>query len=155
MKIINQFLKEVREFGKKDSVKAIVLCPCEHILLLRRQNDQGGAGNWDLPGGCIEEGEKETDALTREVFEETNLKVSNIKKLKDVKFVIPEKGINSVMHIYKCNTDNTNVKLKPADWAGADGKAEHNEYKWITSKDELKNLPMLDSLKSIVMSNLK
>jgi 8-oxo-dGTP diphosphatase len=154
MKIINKFLKENRSFEKKDSVKAIVVCPKKKILILRRQNDDNGGGNWDIPGGCIETGENQTDALKREIFEETNLKISDISKIKSVTLKIPERGINSEMNIYKCTTINLDVQLKPATWKGSDGKPEHTEYAWISKKEELENRPMIEELKNVVLSQL-
>lgn len=154
MKIINQFLKEVKSFEKKDSVKAIVYCPDKKILILRRQEGSGGAGQWDIPGGAIEKGENQTDALKREVFEETGLKIKEIHKVKSVPFKIPEAGINSEMHIYKCDSEGIDVHLKPATWKGSDGRPEHNEYKWIDKKIELENLPMIDELKKVILTHL-
>ena len=155
MKIIDQFLREARSFEKKDSVKCLVFCPDGKLLIMRRQMDQGGEGQWDIPGGAIEKGENEQDALKRETFEEAGLKINNVKKVKSVKFKIPEKGIDSMMHIYKADSEGTDVKMKPATWKGADGKAEHIEIKWIDKKTDLENLPMIDELKAIVMSQLK
>jgi len=155
MKTIDTFLKENRSFEKKDSVKAIIFCPEKRILILRRQEGEGGAGNWDFSGGGIEIGENQTSALRREVFEETNLKIDKISKIKDVALKIPERGIDSVMHIYKCETENIDVQLKPSTWAGADGRAEHNEFKWVSKEEEVENLPMLKQLKEILISQLK
>ena len=155
MKIINKFLKENRSFEKKDSVKAIVFCPEKKILILRRQEGEGGAGNWDFSGGGIETGEDQTSALKREVFVETNLKIDDISKVKSVTLKIPECGINSLMHIYKCKTENIDVQLKPATWAGSNGRAEHNEFKWVSKKEEVENLPMLNQLKEVLLNQLK
>ena len=155
MKVINQFLKEAKNFEKKDSVKCILFCPDKKILILRRANDPNGDGNWDLPGGGIETGENQMDALKRETYEETGLKIDNIHKIKTVNFRIAEKGINSDMHIYKATTENIDVKLKASTWTGSNGKAEHNEYKWIEKKIDLELLPMIKELKTVVMSQLK
>jgi len=155
MKAITRFLQEDRSFEKKDSVKAIVKCPKEHILIVRRANDEGGGGEWDIPGGAIEKGEDQNSALKREVFEEVDIHIDDIKKIKDITLKIPESGVNSVMHIYSATTDELSVNLKPATWTGSDGKPEHTEYRWVSSKEEMEGLPMLDSLKSVVLSQLK
>jgi 8-oxo-dGTP diphosphatase len=155
MKIINQFLKEAKSFEKKDSVKGIIFCPDKKILILRRQMGDAGEGNWDLPGGCIEKGESQIDALKREVFEETGLKIDNVSKVKTVNFKVPETGINSDMNIYKADAQGLDVNLKPATWKGSKGKTEHIEYKWISKKSELENLPMIDELKKVTMDKLQ
>ena len=154
MKTIDKFLQEARSFEKKDSVKAIIKCPDGKILILRRQNDEGGGGQWDVPGGAIEKGENEIDALKREVFEETGLYIDYIKKVRNETLKIPEVGVNLVMHIYTATTEGIDVKLKPATWSGSDGKPEHTEYKWISIKSDLENLPMLEELKKILLSKL-
>lgn len=157
MKIINQFLREAKNFEKKDSVKGIISCPDKKILIMRRANgsDSDGDGNWDLPGGGITSGENQSDALRREVFEETGLKIDNIRKIKTVNFKVPESGINSNMNIYQANTESLDVNLKPATWKGSNGRAEHSEIKWIEKKIDLENLPMIDVLKKVVISKLK
>ena len=155
MKIINEFLKEVRSFEKKDSVKVLVIDPDKKILILRRQMGEGGEGQWDIPGGAIEKDENQIDAAKRETFEETGLRIDKISKVKSITLKIPEKGVNSILNVYKANAENTDVILKSADWPGSASKAEHNEYKWILKKEELQNLPMLKELKTIVLNHLK
>lgn len=155
MKVINNFLQERKSFEKKDAVKAIVKCSEDKVLIIRRQNDEGGGGTWDIPGGAIEDGENQLDALKREVFEETNLEIDNIKKESNITLKIPEVGLDSRMNIYSCMSNSLNVVLKPATWKGANGKPEHTEYAWISTKEELENLPMLDSLKTVILKYLK
>jgi 8-oxo-dGTP diphosphatase len=45
-------------------------------LLLIRRGHEPGKGLWSVPGGRIEDGESDTDALVREVREETGLIVA-------------------------------------------------------------------------------
>ena len=156
MKIINNFLNEVRSFEKKDSVKALVRDSDGKILILRRANNEGGAGDWDIAGGAIEKGENKHDALKREVFEETNLKIDNIKFLNSCVLKIAESGINSEMNVFECDaTEPLEVELKPATWKGSKGIPEHTEFKWIFQKSEMETLPMLPQLKKILMNELQ
>jgi 8-oxo-dGTP diphosphatase len=47
----------------------------EGRLLLIKRGHEPGAGLWSLPGGRIEPGETDVEALTRELAEETGLEV--------------------------------------------------------------------------------
>ena len=53
---------------------AIIFDRTGRLLLIRRRNAPG-AGLWSLPGGRIEPGETDTQAVIREVKEETGLTV--------------------------------------------------------------------------------
>jgi ADP-ribose pyrophosphatase YjhB (NUDIX family) len=44
-------------------------------VLLARRNQEPGKGEWSLPGGAVELGEKVVDALKREIAEEVGLTV--------------------------------------------------------------------------------
>jgi ADP-ribose pyrophosphatase YjhB (NUDIX family) len=62
----------------------VKLVPCvgavvhdeEHRLLMIRRANPPGAGRWSLPGGRVEAGESDTEAVCREVAEETGLVVT-------------------------------------------------------------------------------
>jgi ADP-ribose pyrophosphatase YjhB (NUDIX family) len=45
--------------------------PRRELLLMRRSDN----GHWGLPGGYVEAGESVTDAVAREVFEETGVRI--------------------------------------------------------------------------------
>ena len=53
-------------------VDAIVRNEKGEILLIRRSD----SGTWDLPGGAVEPGETPSEAVVREIREETGLEVS-------------------------------------------------------------------------------
>jgi 8-oxo-dGTP diphosphatase len=57
------------------STKAIIKDEDGKILLLQEAN-----GQWDLPGGGLEQGEKPEDAVAREVAEETGYAVSSVSE---------------------------------------------------------------------------
>ncbi|WIY03372.1 NUDIX domain-containing protein [Amycolatopsis mongoliensis] len=55
-------------------VGGIAFDPAGRLLLIRRANDPG-SGQWSLPGGRVEPGETDKEAVVRELFEETGLDV--------------------------------------------------------------------------------
>lgn len=59
--------------GPQIAVGAIVIRD-EELLMVRRGHEPG-AGLWSVPGGRVEKGEYLTDALEREVLEETGLQI--------------------------------------------------------------------------------
>src|SRR5437867_3266053 len=58
----------------RPGVSAIILTP-EGVLLQRRSDN----GLWGLPGGSVEPGESVSEALVREVMEETGLEVAPVR----------------------------------------------------------------------------
>jgi 8-oxo-dGTP diphosphatase len=55
-------------------VGAVIKDPDGRLLLIKRGHEPG-AGLWSLPGGRVEPGETDQQAVAREVREETNLTV--------------------------------------------------------------------------------
>ena len=55
-------------------VGAVVTDEQGRLLMIKRGHDPG-AGLWSIPGGRIEPGETDEQALVRELLEETNLQV--------------------------------------------------------------------------------
>ncbi len=56
-------------------VGAVVHDVAGRLLLVKRANDPG-RGRWSIPGGRVEHGETDPEALVREVAEETGLAVA-------------------------------------------------------------------------------
>lgn len=160
MKAIRNFLLEANGNVEK-SVKCILKSGA--FVLLLRSNTGYSKGHWDLPGGHIKEGESEKDALQREVKEECNLEIENIKASKSVKISIPEEGVVANIKLYNAECDKaqpdvtmhtSNTNKDPHKWHNFP-RPEHNEYKWIKWQDELENLPMAEELKKEVMKALE
>lgn len=58
----------------RESVRAILITPTKHILLMRIRPPEGGECFWLTPGGGIEAGETIEGALRRELEEELGLR---------------------------------------------------------------------------------
>jgi 8-oxo-dGTP diphosphatase len=65
----------------------------ENFLLLLKSSGRFGGGFWNGPGGKIQNGESSTQAVRREVHEETGLLVGDLKKMGYLEFFFgPEKS---------------------------------------------------------------
>ena len=92
----------------------------DKVLILKRNPEiekQWMPGKWSLPGGHLNEGETTEQGAIREIFEETELKISNLKFYKNIKHV----------HFFYTKTFSGKVML--------DGY-ENTDYAWV-SKDSI------------------
>ena len=89
-------------------------------------------GKLIIPGGHIELGETWEKALKREVREETDLNISNIKMINVQEAIYPKwfwKKKHFIFLEFSCKTKNTKVKL--------DGR-EGTAYIWVKPRKALK-----------------
>ena len=117
------------------------------VLLIKRAKEPF-RGNWQLPGGKIEQGETSEEAVVREVIEEIGLKFKNIKFVKDYDHYYPELNEHYFFKAFigivgeENNTIeeiNKEIKLEPK---------EATEFNWF-SKKELKKLKLMWGAKLI------
>ena len=118
-----------KELSKKNAdamasiVEAIVTNEKGQILLLKRsENNTFFCGQWQLPGGKVEFGEKVRDGIKREIMEETGCKCKDLKIIKVYSF---EKAFNGFkgslfLMVFNCKLDG---KLKLS--------ADHTESKFF------------------------
>jgi 8-oxo-dGTP pyrophosphatase MutT (NUDIX family) len=106
--------------------KALVINPKNQILLLQRSEKSGLGGKWSLPGGALEHNEEPFGAMKREIDEETQLVVKDLKPF-HVKSYLDEDGNFVVIIGYECKTDSEIVQL---NW-------EHDDFRWLTKQEAL------------------
>jgi nucleoside triphosphatase len=85
-------------------------------------------GQWVVPGGHIELGERMEDALRREVKEETNLDIRDIEFVCFQEFIHDPrywKRCHFIFFDFACRTDSTDVRLND----------EAQEYVWATLEE--------------------
>lgn len=90
-------------------------------LIAKRKSDQALGGLWEFPGGKVEGGETEVEALEREIIEEFNTLI-------EVGKLIATTQINDEMELklYACKHKLGSYQLK-----------EHDEIAWVNSLSEL------------------
>jgi 8-oxo-dGTP diphosphatase len=103
-------------------------------LLLIKRGHEPGAGLWSLPGGRIEPGETDAEALVREMQEETGLAVAAGPLLGSVRRPAPG---GSVLDIRDYEATITGGTLRPDDDAA--------EARWVAAS-ELPWLPITEGL---------
>ena len=97
-------------------------------------------GKWEFPGGKIEKGESDAEALAREIKEELGIEV----KVKEM--------IDENYHEY--DSFNVNLKVYKCQYVtGEINDSEHQSLKWIESK-KLNDLDWADADKPIVETYL-
>lgn len=90
----------------------------EEILLVRRGPDQSGAGFWEFPGGKVENGETEIEALQREIQEELGLDLEVGSLVGTEIFDYGAKVIKLI--VYRATVQNRKLVL-----------SEHDDFKWL------------------------
>ena len=75
------YLKEDKKVDSDQIAKAVIRDGNKVLILKRSNHLKKHAGEWDLPGGHVIEGEDMQDGLLREVWEETGLRLLRPEKL--------------------------------------------------------------------------
>lgn len=84
---------------------------------------------WEFPGGKIESGETQCDALKREIMEELNTEINIDKFLLTINYDYP--NFHLTMHCFLCSVISGNLEL-----------LEHENARWL-SPSELKSVEWL------------
>lgn len=104
------------------AVGAIVI-ENDKLLMVQRANDPG-KGLWSLPGGRVEHGEYLSDALSREVLEETGLRVEPGELVGILE--VPGKELHYVILDY-----HATLVGEPSPTPGTDAK----DVRWVPLKE--------------------
>lgn len=124
----------------KNVVGAIILNEKNKVLIMSRKTDDFMGGIDELPSGNMEQGENIYDSLIREVKEETNLDVVNVKLYIGSFDYISGKGKKARQYNFVLDVKNTgNIIL-----------TEHDEYKWLTIEEIRKSNKITDEVKYIL-----
>ena len=114
------------------SIKAIIIDDNKALCLKNERNE------WDFPGGKINFNEDVEECLKREVMEETNLNIKNLKILKPFNLKFNDVPVFSVLYSAEISCDSS-ISIN----------YEHSEYNFF-SKSEIKDLNMPQDFKDLV-----
>lgn len=125
---------------KTIQVSAAIIKKNDKILATQRGYGEL-KGGWEFPGGKIEKGETEEQALIREIKEELDVNINIHSKLTIVEYDYSE--FHLTMHCYFCEIESGELTLK-----------EHSSAKWL-AKSELNKIQWLPADKEIIDTLLK
>ncbi len=123
------------------AAKALIFCKDKFLIIKRSGTARGAHFFWEYPGGRLEFGEQPTEALRREIFEETGIKDFSVLSILNLWSRLKTPNTQLIGATYLCKTSSCNVKLSD----------EHTEYAWIT-KEELSEYNIYPSIKKDDMS---
>jgi len=110
----------------------------DRILIAQRKADAHLGGLWEFPGGKFEVGENAELALSRELFEELNIKPIKTAPLIELSFDYPEVSVR--LHVYEVSQFSGELIVR-----------EGQDFKWIT-KDELDQYQFPEANKAILLA---
>lgn len=109
--------------------KGVIKKGNKFLIVLRAPDSKRFPKHWDFPGGKLEPGEKPTDGLIREVFEETSLKIKPLKLVGVYDLDLDNIGkLTHKFNVYSTEVLSGEVKLSH----------EHTDFKWATKEEILK-----------------
>ena len=141
MKLYELLIRKGEQEGiVKNVVGAIILNEKNQVLIMSRKTDDFMGGIDELPSGNMEQGENIYDTLIREVKEETNLEVVNVKSYIGSFDYISGSGKKARQYNFVLDVKNTeNIIL-----------TEHEEYNWLTIQEIRKSNKITDEVKYIL-----
>jgi 8-oxo-dGTP diphosphatase len=128
--------QQVKTVRSRKVIVAAVIITDGRVLACERASPPEVAGRWEFPGGKVEPGETDEQALARECAEELGVRVEVGERVGPD---VPLAHGRSVLRVYA-------VRLLEGDVPQA---LEHSAMRWL-SADELDSVPWLPADKPIV-----
>ena len=105
-------------------VGAAIIAP-PYVLAFRRGQHTSMPGKWEFPGGKVEAGESQQDALRREILEELQLAITVGPRLGEGRAEVkPGLTIHLIVYEVIVTRDQTSYVL-----------SDHDEAKWVHAND--------------------
>ena len=107
-------------------VSALIEKDGKYLIARRANGSEDAIGRWEFPGGKVEPGETEKEAIEREIKEELSIDIKAIRYITNNIFENPNKTID--LRLYECKYIGGEFDLH-----------DHFEYKYV-STDEFANI---------------
>jgi 8-oxo-dGTP diphosphatase len=121
------------DFCSKTHVAACYICCNEQYLILYRAEGKPQEFTWGVPAGKVEAGERPREAVIRETWEETSIKLDD-KRLREIGILyVRYPHIDFTYHMFA-----EDFSLEPEVVLSA----EHIEYRWLKVQEIFK-LPLI------------
>lgn len=119
------------------TINVVAAIICKNDLIFATQRGYGEfKGQWEFPGGKVEEGEVPEDAIIREIHEELNTEIAIDEYLHTVEYDYP--AFHLLMRCYSCHVVEGDLVLM-----------EHEAAKWLT-KDNLYSVNWLPADRELI-----
>lgn len=122
-------------------VAAALFDPLGRVLIAQRPAGKAMAGRWEFPGGKIDSGESELDALERELREELGVDVTRAERMLELRHEYPERHVELCMwHV--------------REYRGVPEPRDGQALKWVMP-EELAHEDLLEADRPIVQALAK
>ena len=122
-----------------DVVAALIECEGKYLCMQRGQTRYAYTSfRYEFPGGKVELGETEEEALHREIREEMGCEIEIVRRLRIIDHAYPDFSVT--LAIYLCRTERPEFQLR-----------EHVAFCWLP-REEMPRLPWVEADREFVES---
>lgn len=125
------FLEPPSDFVPVMEVVASFIRCEEKILFLKRNSLKPEGDTWCVPGGKREKNESLAEAMSRELYEETQLQIPGSELLYVKTTFVRYPKFDFLYHLFRFHTNESKIDIKI-------NKEEHRSFQWLTLSDAVK-----------------
>ena len=136
MEVISRIIKTLASKPRLEVVGALLFNSERRILACRRPPQDVWAGWWEFPGGKIDEGETEKEALRREIMEELGIIVNPQSRVASLQYEYEDRFVS--LSIWDCGVvDHESIDVKEHDLISWLDQSSLNTVKWLPADEPL------------------
>jgi len=136
MEVISRIIKTLASKPRLEVVGALLFNSERRILACRRTPQDVWAGWWEFPGGKIDEGETEKEALRREIIEELGIIVNPKSRVASLQYEYEDRFVS--LSIWDCGVvDHESIDVKEHDLISWLDQSSLNTVKWLPADEPL------------------